>query len=728
MTLSTTVSRNTYLAVAGTYGPFAYTFRVFAASDLRVIRRTVGGAEQVLAYAADYTVTGVGNASGTVTLVNQLLAGETLVIRRVRPLTQERSIQNQGAYFPNVHEAAWDDLEMQLQQLDDRLRRAPSVIESLDPATLSLGLVPETGKALVWQSPTQLGNSSIDTTGIALPGEGRTVATVTAYLMNNRIFNPFDYGAVGNGIADDTLPWQNAIDSANTAGGGIVSPMVEATFKITNNLIIKEGVRVHLANSILNLALTGPVEGVALRDHAAIEHGTVNLTSSTAIGGTGGNLHVPIVIGTLLTNTGYKEIEVRHIRVSSILPNHNLILVTGDSNNVLIENIRVEPSANPGRVVLVHWGWDGLSPPLATTHPFNIHIRNIYAGSLTQNAVDAAIVFISAAHNISVSNIYTTENFGATVYVTAGDYGYTLAAAAVKPLAMQNITVENVSNEKANGYGVYIDGRADNAAPVVVYSTPVLIRNCFSRGSGAGNTSSGFRCLHASDAIFLNCTATEHRHGFHIEENSHRNHMLGCRAYSNYQHGFLVDHASGPSDNIIERCEAYLNGKDGVTNAAGVFVGTSVRTKVLHCTFGHVTPADETTQRWGIRTDNSVDATIKNNHVRSCKAATGVAYSLSTSEDYTHIWEFDGNNAAATVASFYGGVDPVPFRRTVSLAGNINTEVRTNGAAVPPSGTWRKGDKVWYENVAAGGVPGAVCTTGGVGGAVVWKAMAAVAA
>jgi hypothetical protein len=48
--------------------------------------------------------------------------------------------------------------------------------------------------------------------------------------------------------------------------------------------------------------------------------------------------------------------------------------------------------------------------------------------------------------------------------------------------------------------------------------------------------------------------------------------------------------------------------------------------------------------------------------------------------------------------------------------------------AAPTVGLWFKGDRAWNRNVAAGGVPGWICTTGDGTGVGTWKAMAVVAA
>jgi lysophospholipase L1-like esterase len=194
VTIASTTNRNMYPG-AGSAGPFTFNFKIFAYTDLSVIRRSAAGIETELEYGVDFTATGVGNAAGDVTLTDALVDGEWLSIRRVRPLTQERSIRNLGPYFAATHEDAWDDLVMKVQQLEDELGRVPKVKDSWAPSQLTMSLIPEAGRVLGWTTDGILGNLELaDAAAIAPVDDTR--------IRNERIRNNADIF----GTITDLLP------------------------------------------------------------------------------------------------------------------------------------------------------------------------------------------------------------------------------------------------------------------------------------------------------------------------------------------------------------------------------------------------------------------------------------------------------------------------------------------------------------------------------------------
>lgn len=212
--LATATSRNDYVG-AGSVGPFPYNFKIWAASDLRVIKRNAIGTEAVLNYPADFSVTGVGKpAGGIVTLTTALAVGENVTVRRVRPLTQTTDLRNQSTYFREDTEDALDKLTMAIQQHEDSLNRSIRIKESYAPGTYTTDLSPGAAGQVVGWGVGGLTNMTIGTSnGVAIPGNGRVVATFSEYINNNAVVNSKDYASV-----------QAAIDNLPANGGYVVIP------------------------------------------------------------------------------------------------------------------------------------------------------------------------------------------------------------------------------------------------------------------------------------------------------------------------------------------------------------------------------------------------------------------------------------------------------------------------------------------------------------------------
>ncbi|VGH96017.1 Phage T7 tail fibre protein [Klebsiella pneumoniae] len=116
MTVSTQVSRNEYTGNGATT-QYDFTFRILDKSHLLV--QTLDTSESIvtLTLGTDYMVTGVNRYNGgKVVLTSALPAGYKISIERSTPVTQEASIRNQGGFFPEIHEDAFDKLTMLVQQ------------------------------------------------------------------------------------------------------------------------------------------------------------------------------------------------------------------------------------------------------------------------------------------------------------------------------------------------------------------------------------------------------------------------------------------------------------------------------------------------------------------------------------------------------------------------------------------------------------------------------------
>ncbi|EOE7266730.1 hypothetical protein ACKTLC_000561 [Cronobacter sakazakii] len=124
MTVSTEVDHNDYTG-NGTTTNFDYNFRVFKRTDLVVSVLDLDNNLTVLTLDTDYTVTGVGGYNGGKVILSAPLGnGWKISISRNLPLTQDTDLRNQGSFFPEVHEDAFDKLTMLIQQVWSRFTLA----------------------------------------------------------------------------------------------------------------------------------------------------------------------------------------------------------------------------------------------------------------------------------------------------------------------------------------------------------------------------------------------------------------------------------------------------------------------------------------------------------------------------------------------------------------------------------------------------------------------------
>lgn len=131
MTVSTEIDHNEYTGNGATTS-FPYTFRIMKNSDLVVQVVDLNENITQLLLDTDYSVTGAkGYSGGSVVLNSALANGWQISINRSLPVTQETDLRNQGKFFAEVHEDAFDKLTMLIQQCFSRLRlslRRPSFV------------------------------------------------------------------------------------------------------------------------------------------------------------------------------------------------------------------------------------------------------------------------------------------------------------------------------------------------------------------------------------------------------------------------------------------------------------------------------------------------------------------------------------------------------------------------------------------------------------------------
>jgi hypothetical protein len=124
MTISTTIIKVSYSG-DGTQTVFPYTFKINAEADIQVIIRASNGTETVKTLTTDYSVSGVGSASGgNVTMVTAPSATETIVIRRETTQTQTVDLVENDPFTAETVEGAFDKSVAIAQELQEEVDRS----------------------------------------------------------------------------------------------------------------------------------------------------------------------------------------------------------------------------------------------------------------------------------------------------------------------------------------------------------------------------------------------------------------------------------------------------------------------------------------------------------------------------------------------------------------------------------------------------------------------------
>jgi hypothetical protein len=130
MTISSNIRKAGPFVGNGTASTFAFSFKVFQASDLEVVRLNVStSVETILVINSNYTVSlnadQNSNPGGSITLTAGALAsGFNLVITSDIENLQPTDIVNQGGFYPDVIEDALDRATIQIQQLQEAVDRS----------------------------------------------------------------------------------------------------------------------------------------------------------------------------------------------------------------------------------------------------------------------------------------------------------------------------------------------------------------------------------------------------------------------------------------------------------------------------------------------------------------------------------------------------------------------------------------------------------------------------
>ena len=207
---------------------FSFSFTVLDVSTLSVTYTDTNGNAQVISPSLYTVVLNAQGAGGLLTYPltgSPIASGTTLLIQRLLPLTQTTSLGNQGSLWPVATEGALDNLEMQIQQVAGGSASGGLAVlfppVDVNPTNT---LPPAAARALKYFAFDAAGNPAM------LTSSGATLV----------LLNVKDFGAQGNGSADDYVAITAAITAAAAAGSGVYFP--PGNYKHGTQLTLKSGV------------------------------------------------------------------------------------------------------------------------------------------------------------------------------------------------------------------------------------------------------------------------------------------------------------------------------------------------------------------------------------------------------------------------------------------------------------------------------------------------------
>ena len=241
-----------------------------------------------------------------------------------------------------------------------------------------------------------------DTATVALTKTGTIITAdlVDSYQLKSD-FDVREYGAVGDGVTDDTVAIQAAITAAYTAGGGQVF-IPAGTYLLSASLILRKGVSIRGVYPGITpdstdvwdngwTVSTGTVitypTGIVFAQDPTAEVGTGDAIDGVIIESLGFDNVLSIItagksstfglcgsvvrdiIGSHITGIAFDLTNIMHITMSNIkcAPVHQLLRITGDFNTDLAD-------CNPGNSYFTNmYGWISASGQAEAS----IHIRTL---------------------------------------------------------------------------------------------------------------------------------------------------------------------------------------------------------------------------------------------------------------------------------------------------------------------------------------------------------------
>lgn len=503
------------------------------------------------------------------------------------------------------------------------------------------------------------GELTVDTDKNALVlHDGATAGGIQ--MARESVVNVKDFGAVGDGVADDSTAVQNAINAANTAGGGLVF-FPEGTYELNDSVLTMYS----------NITLQG--EG-----HSSIIQGWLSITASGLSSVTWRNVRIKgyRFIWSNCTDVLLENIYFENENFSGASFASSRFCQFTDSSRFRIVNCYIE---NCQYGIWIGGPTGSLTSQNTDVVVENCHIKNTYA---TGYSYPAGINLADG------KNIVLTKNHIEGIQPTTGTQGYGIYQGDNTVFKAENIVISNNTIEDCQ-YGI----KLHNPSKVVVSDNVVRL--------GVGDSSQGiaaFGDLDVDGSIPSSFAVTGNVvHGADIYfPGWHKNLTIAGNTVVGGNRGISTYTAGGST-------YSYYVTIDGNTISECEQTGILLQ-DTEHCTVSNNTIIDCNTSG-------------------GSTAFSSSAISLYTQTNNIYIHDNFIINETANGQSLRGiylqATSSHDLARKLAfnnIAFNVNIPMSGVYTAAPTFGTWEAGEKIYFASPAAGGKIGSICTTRGTMG------------
>ena len=448
MTISSTNRKAGPYVGTGLVSAFPFAFKVFSGFDVLVVRSDSGGAETVLTLNSDYTVSlnanQNANPGGTITLPAPLPSGFALTASSALPYLQPTDLTNNGGFYPAVINTALDRLTIFVQQLAESVGRSLKTAISTPVGVNATLPAPIPDTLIAWDSSGN-GFQNVTRTEAALAGFVQSGAGAVARDVQTKIRESVsikDFGAVGDGVANDTAAFENFVTYCAQygatgfipAGTYLIDPSTR-TFSGNKPFVIRGEGRGATILKNRNAAAsfiywTGP-NGVAF-ENLKIDGAFTGLPSTPVSGGT-------LVLVNSNDNTVRGVDFVNIWRVALMIYNDHQTTTTNIYGGHVIDNCRVYGPSN----------YSGNVGPSAflLADVVNTKITNCYISQIGLYGYE----FKNDCSNTLISNCIAEDTYYPLYY--GGDGAHT-ELGYVKNSLMENCTVRRATSGAAITMGL----------------------------------------------------------------------------------------------------------------------------------------------------------------------------------------------------------------------------------------------------------------------------------